>query len=220
MLPWLASRPARRMAACHAGMALPHVIRTLLCSSPERSRQRWQSSHSLRACSQEQPTCLRCRSPCQQKPAEHQRPRDHSQQQQQDTGEEEVREQFIDEYSESTPDGRKWPRPTQILMEPGDACITVYQIPHSGTRNEHGTESRKTIIFRIRNKARQPNVMVNGVSDHPDRGQMGEWLEFEDGNNPWEKSKDAMCNMWDEWEGMTDVVREMQVGRRHDHHGI
>ena len=49
---------------------------------------------------------------------------------------------------------------------------------------------------------------------------MGEWLEFEDGNNPWEKSKDAMCNMWDEWEGMTDVVREMQVGRRHDHHGI
>jgi len=133
---------------------------------------------------------------------------------------EEVREQFIDEHSESTPDGRKWPRPTQILMEPGDACITVYQIPHSGTRNEHGTESRKTIIFRIRNKARQPNVMVNGVSDHPDRGQMGEWLEFEDGNNPWEKSKDAMCNMWDEWEGMTDVVREMQVGRWHDHHGI
>ena len=117
-----------------------------------------------------------------------------------------VRDQFIDETSEATPDGTKWPRPTQILMEPGDACITVYQIPHSGTRNELGTESRKTIIFRIRNKSRQPNVVVNGVSDHPDRGQMGEWLDFEEGNDPWEKSKYAMCNMWHEWEGMRDIV--------------
>ena len=117
-----------------------------------------------------------------------------------------VQEQFIDETSESTPDGRRWPRPTQILMSPGDACITMYHIPHSGTRNEHGTESRKNIIFRIRNKKRQPDKMVSGVTDHPDRGQMGEWLEFEDGNNPWERSKDAMCDMWDEWEGMREVV--------------
>ena len=119
-----------------------------------------------------------------------------------------VREQFLDETSESTPDGQRWPRPTQVLMEPGDACITLFHIPHSATRNENGTESRKNIIFRIRNKKRQPNVMVNGVSDHPDRGQRGEWLEFEDGNNPWERSKDALCDMWDEWEGMTEVVAE------------
>ena len=93
-------------------------------------------------------------------------------------------------------------------MEPGDACITVYQIPHSGTRNELGTESRKNIIFRIRNKSRQPDKLVNGISDHPDRGQMGEWLEFEDGNDPWERSKHAMCNTWDEWEGMREIVAE------------
>lgn len=117
-----------------------------------------------------------------------------------------VREQFLDETCEATPDGRKWPRPTQILMEPGDACITVYPIPHSGTRNENGTESRKNIIFRLRNKKRQPNVMVNGVSDHPDRGQLGEWLEFEPGSDPWERSKDAMCDIWSEWEGMQEVV--------------
>lgn len=123
-----------------------------------------------------------------------------------------VRNEFIDDTSESTPDGKKWPRPTQILMEPGDACITVYQIPHSGTRNQHGTESRKTIIFRIRNKKRQPDIIVNGVSDHPDRGQMGEWLEFEEGNDPWERSKQAMCNQWDEWEGMADVVAEAEPG--------
>ncbi len=121
---------------------------------------------------------------------------------------EEVREQFLDETSESTPDGKLWPRPTQILMNKGDACIAIYQIPHSGTRNEKGTESRKNIIFRIRNKSRQPNVMVNGVTDHPDRGQRGEWLEFESGNDPWERSKHAMCNMWEEWEGMQEVVAE------------
>ena len=51
-------------------------------------------------------------------------------------------------------------------------------------------------------------MQVNGVSDHPDRGQMGEWLEFEDGNDPWERSKHAMCNMWHEWEGMAEFVAE------------
>ncbi len=119
-----------------------------------------------------------------------------------------VREQFLDETSECTPDGKRWPRPTQVLMEPGDACITVYQMPHSGTRNEHGAESRKSIIFRIRNKKRQPDKLVNGVTDHPDRGQMGEWLEYEEGNDPWERSKYAMCNMWHEWEGMQNVAAE------------
>ena len=122
-----------------------------------------------------------------------------------------VREKFIDDTSESTPDGVKWPRPTQALMETGDACITLFNMPHSGTRNEHGTESRKNIIFRIRNKSRQPNHMVNGVSDHPDRGQRGEWLEYEEGNNPWERSKYAICNMWHEWEGMREVVADMEA---------
>lgn len=122
-----------------------------------------------------------------------------------------VQEQLMAMASETpdcTPDGRSWPRPTQIMMEPGDAAITVFQMPHTGTRNEFGSESRKNIIFRIRNKRRQPNVVVTGVSDHPDRGQKGEWLEFEDGNNPWERSKLALTNMWHEWEGMQDIVAE------------
>ncbi len=119
-----------------------------------------------------------------------------------------IRDQFLDEDSECTPDGKRWPRPTQILMDEGDACITLYQIPHSGTRNENGTEARKSIIFRIRAKKRQPDKVVSGVTDHPDRGQMGEWLEFEEGNDPWERSKHAMCNMWHEWDGMQGVVAE------------
>ncbi|MDP6265096.1 MAG: hypothetical protein QGG98_07610 [Pseudomonadales bacterium] len=117
---------------------------------------------------------------------------------------------FVDESSESTADGKRWPRPTQAIMSAGDACITVFNIPHSATRNENGTESRKNIIFRVRNKKRQPNIVADnsGVTDHPDRAFNGGWLEFEEGNNPWERSKLAMCNMWDEWDGMQDVVAE------------
>ncbi len=129
---------------------------------------------------------------------------------------ESIWEQFTDENSECTADGRRWPEPTQVMMEAGDACMTVFNIPHSGSRNENGTESRKNMIFRIRNKSRQPNVVVNGVSDHPDRGQMGEWLEFEEGNNPWERSKHAMCNMWEEWEGMQDIVAEEKAREAQD----
>jgi hypothetical protein len=117
-----------------------------------------------------------------------------------------ILEQFTDDTSECTPDGRRWPRPVQILMEPGDACIAMYNIPHSGSRNELGTESRKNIIFRIRNKKRQPEKILTGLSDHPDRGWLGEWLDYEAGNNPWERSKHAMCNIWDEWQGMQSVV--------------
>jgi len=126
-----------------------------------------------------------------------------------------IREQFLDESSACTPDGKRWPQPTQILMEEGDACITLYQIPHSGTRNEHGKEARKSIIFRIRAKKRQPDKVVSGVTDHPDRGQMGEWLEFEEGNDPWERSKHAMCNMWHEWDGMQAVVAEEREKQAH-----
>ncbi|MEM7080060.1 MAG: hypothetical protein AAF513_15670 [Pseudomonadota bacterium] len=107
---------------------------------------------------------------------------------------------------DTTPDGRAWPRPTPINMEPGDAAITIFQMPHTGTRNEFGTESRKNMIFRIRNKKRQPNIVVTGVSDHPDRGMFGEWLEFEPGNDPWARSKHALSQMWNEWDGMQEVV--------------
>jgi len=119
-----------------------------------------------------------------------------------------ILDEFTDETSECTPDGRRWPKPMQVLMEPGDACIALYNIPHSGSRNENGTESRKNIIFRIRNKSRQPDRVLTGLSDHPDRGWLGEWLDYEEGNDPWERSKQAMCNIWQEWEGMQDIVAE------------
>jgi hypothetical protein len=119
-----------------------------------------------------------------------------------------VLNQFVDESSEMTPDGRRWPKPTLGLMEPGDACVKEYQMPHTGTRNELGTDSRKNVIFRLRHRKRQPDKIVNGATDVPDRGPLGSWLDFEEGNNPWARSKYAMCNMWHEWDGMQEVVAE------------
>ena len=119
-----------------------------------------------------------------------------------------MRDEFTDDDSLTTPDGKRWPRPTPVLMEPGDACIATYHILHSGSRNERGPESRKNIIFRIRNKSRQPGQVLTGISDHPDRGWNGEWLDYEAGNNPWKRSKDAMCDQWAEWEGMSEAVAE------------
>ena len=122
-----------------------------------------------------------------------------------------VREQLLDESSLATPDGKRWPRPTQVLMNSGDVCIATYHILHDASRNERGTESRKNIIFRIRNKKRQPNRTLTGLSDHPDRGWQGEFLTYEPGNDPWGRSKDAMCNMWDEWDGMRGIVAEQRA---------
>ena len=121
-----------------------------------------------------------------------------------------VRDVYVDETSATTADGRRWPKPTQVLMEAGDACITMYHIPHSATRNENGKEARQNIIFRIRNKKRQPDIVPDnaGLTDHPDRAFDGGWLKFEEGNDPWERSKRSMIDMWDEWRGMQEVVAE------------
>ena len=77
--------------------------------------------------------------------------------------------QFTDDSCEATPDGRRWPRPTPIFMQPGDATIAMYHIPHGGTRNENGNSARKSPIFTLVNKKRQPNKVIEGHSDHPDR---------------------------------------------------
>ena len=122
----------------------------------------------------------------------------------------EVIEPFLDSSAEATPDARRWPQPVQVLMEPGDACITVWHLPHSGTRNEHGKAARATAVFRLRNKRRQPGKVVAGHSDHPDRGWDGEFLAYEAANDPWERSRDAICDMWSEWDGLQDVADHQQ----------
>ena len=99
-------------------------------------------------------------------------------------------------------------------MEEGDCAITSWHIPHCATRNESGTESRKNIIFRIRNKSRQPNHVITGGGGPAggwfDRGVRGEYLTAPQVVDPWERSKHAICNMWHEWEGMAEFVAEKE----------
>mgnify|MGYP006160428797 CR=1 FL=1 len=119
-----------------------------------------------------------------------------------------IYEQFTDESSECTPDGRRWPRPTPVFMKPGDATIAMYHIPHSGSRNENGKSARKSPIFALVNKKRQPNKVMVGNSDHPDRAWDGSFLDFEEGNDAYERSKFALCNMYHEWDGMQKTVAQ------------
>lgn len=119
-----------------------------------------------------------------------------------------IYEQYVTPDSLTTPDGRRWPKPEHALMEPGDVLLATGMTVHDGSRNEKGTESRKSVIFRLRAKSRQPGVVHSGGHDHPDRGPQGEWLQFPPGADPWRRTKDAMCDLWAEWEGMQEVVAE------------
>ena len=47
-------------------------------------------------------------------------------------------------------------RSMQLLMEEGDCYILVGSMAHAGTRNDLGTESRKSLIFRLLSEAHNP----------------------------------------------------------------
>ena len=56
------------------------------------------------------------------------------------------------------------------------------------------------IIFRIRAKEHNPECPqpVSGVSDHPDRGPGGQWLDYPPGSmDPFERSKHLLCHPWE-----------------------
>ena len=67
-----------------------------------------------------------------------------------------------------------------------------------------GPDTRQNAIFRIRAKAHNPDCPqpVNGVSDHPDRGQTGEWLDYPPGSmDPFARSKHLLAEPWEVWQG-------------------
>lgn len=115
-----------------------------------------------------------------------------------------------DQYSkgaEYTPDGAMWPQPTPVLLDEGDAVLTVHAIPHCGTRNYEGAEPRMNVYFRLR-RERPGGARVLGDSDHPDRGWKGNFLDYPEGYDPWQVAIDALCDHWSEWDGMADIVAD------------
>ncbi|MBO6704383.1 MAG: hypothetical protein JJ921_18710 [Pseudomonadales bacterium] len=105
-----------------------------------------------------------------------------------------------------------WPELTPILLKAGDAVITLHSCPHTPTPN-FGSDPRMNIYFRIR-RAREGNPnegtrrVAHGVSDHPDRGYFGQFLEYPDGYDPYQISIDKLCDHWSEWDGMQEIVSE------------
>ena len=107
-------------------------------------------------------------------------------------------------------DGWPWPGLTPILLDQGDAVIVLHSCPHTATPN-HGPNPRMNIYFRIR-RLREGNPhegtrrVGHGVSDHPDRGYFGQFLEYPPSYNPWDTSVAKLCDHWSEWDGMQEIV--------------
>lgn len=103
-----------------------------------------------------------------------------------------------------------WPELTPVLMEPGDAVITLHSLPHTPTPN-FGPNPRINVYFRIRrlrpeNPHEGSRRVAHGVSDHPDRGYFGQYLDYPDNYDPWQTSIDRLCDHWSEWDGMQDLL--------------
>lgn len=107
-----------------------------------------------------------------------------------------------------------WPELTPVLMQAGDAVLALHSCPHTPTPNL-GRHPRMNVYFRIRRlREGNPNEgtrrVAHGVSDHPDRGYFGQFLEYPEGYDPWQISIDKLCDHWSEWDGLQDLLKEQQ----------
>ncbi len=100
-------------------------------------------------------------------------------------------------------EGWPWPELTPILLAAGDAVIALHACPHTATPN-HGPNPRMNVYFRIR-RLREGNPhegtrrVGHGVSDHPDRGYYGQFLDYPESYDPWTTSIAKLCDHWSEW---------------------
>ena len=106
--------------------------------------------------------------------------------------------------------GWPWQELTPVLMKPGDAVVALHSCPHAPTPNL-GPNPRINVYFRGRRlRAGNPHEgsrrVGHGVSDHPDRGYYGQFLDYPDGYDPWQTSINKLCNHWSEWDGMQTIV--------------
>ena len=99
-----------------------------------------------------------------------------------------------------------WPELTPVCMKQGDAVIALHSCPHTSTPN-FGPNPRMNLYFRIR-RWREGNPFEglrkvgHGVSDHPDRGYYGQYLDYPDSYDAWNTSIDKLCDHWSEWDAV------------------
>ena len=80
--------------------------------------------------------------------------------------------------------GHRWPRPTLVKCQPGDAVLILYHTLHSSTRVD-GPDPRCMVYYRIT----QPGRPEGHGRIHPD----------------------ALRDQWSEWPGIADVIAEKQA---------
>ena len=107
-------------------------------------------------------------------------------------------------------DGWHWPELTPVLMDEGDAVITLHSLPHTATPNL-SDEARLNVYFRIRRyrpgNPHEGNPRVGwGLSDHPDRAMNGDFLDYPEDYDPYRISIEKLCDHWSEWDGMQEIV--------------
>ena len=103
-------------------------------------------------------------------------------------------------------EGWPWPWITPVLLDAGDAVVAMHSCPHTATPNL-GPNPRMNVYFRIRrwregNPHEGTRRLGHGVSDHPDRGYFGQFLDYPSSYDAWGTSVAKLCNHWSEWDGM------------------
>ena len=120
--------------------------------------------------------------------------------------------QLATEAAKNTQSTEDWPWPelTPVLLAAGDAVIAMHSCPHTPTPNL-GPNARMNVYFRVRrwregNPHEGTRRVGHGVSDHPDRGYFGQFLEYPPSYDPWTTSVNKLCDHWSEWDGMQEIV--------------
>lgn len=107
-------------------------------------------------------------------------------------------------------EGWPWPELTPVCLAEGDAVIALHACPHTATPNL-GPNPRMNLYFRIR-RLRENNPyeglrkVGHGVSDHPDRGYYGQYLDYPESYDAWQTSIDKLCDHWSEWDFTRETV--------------
>jgi hypothetical protein len=107
-------------------------------------------------------------------------------------------------------DGWPWPELRPVLLDKGDAVITLHSTPHCATPNL-GPNMRENVYFRIRrlrpeNPHEGTRQLAHGVSDHPDVGYFGKELAYPRSYDPFKTSTERLCDHWSEWDGMQELA--------------
>jgi hypothetical protein len=108
-------------------------------------------------------------------------------------------------------EGWPWPALTPVLLAEGDGVIALHSCPHTATPNL-SSNPRMNVYFRIRRlREGSPHEgarrIGHGVSDHPDRGYYGQFLDYPEGYDTFKISIDKLCDHWSDWDGMQEFAR-------------